>query len=102
MDSSTTGQNAGPEANPANQADPADPADAVAALADDIGQSLAVARVLARQGRELALTGLDQRIGMLCAQTLDLGPGPARALRPRLAALLAGLDALHDLLDGAP
>ena len=102
MDSSRTGKNVGPEAGPADTANADHAARAVAALADDIGRGLAVARVLAQQGRELALNGLDQRVGVLCAQTLDLAPADARAMRPRLAALLAELDALHMLLGGAP
>jgi len=82
----------------------ADRAHQVAALAADIGRAIAVARVLAAQRRDLRLDGLDSRVGLLCAQLLDLGPEAARTLRPLLHGLRAELDALAGelLQPGAP
>lgn len=67
---------------------------AVAGLADQVAGTLRLAGALARGGRRLDLAGLDQMIGRLCAQALDLPPDQGRRLRPRLAALLADLDRL--------
>ena len=67
-------------------------------LADDVARTLMVARVLARHERAIDLRGLDGMVGLLCAKTLDLAPETARAMRPRLLALRAELDALAALL----
>jgi hypothetical protein len=67
-------------------------------LAENVARTLMVARALARQNRALDLRGLDGMVGLLCAKTLDLPPGEARAMRPRLVALCAELDALAALL----
>ncbi len=69
-------------------------AEQVAGLADNAARLLAVARALASQGREVELTGLDDRIGQLCARALDLPPRHGREMRARLVFLLAELDAL--------
>jgi hypothetical protein len=97
MQTSAPGQNAGPDHDVAG-APERGPGLEVAALADDIGHAIAVARALVRQGRRLDLAGLDQRVGRLCAQTLDLGPEPARRMRPRLLALMTELERLDELL----
>jgi hypothetical protein len=67
-------------------------------LAEDVARTLVVARVLARHERIIDLHGLDGMVGLLCAKTLDLAPETARAMRPRLQALRAELDALAALL----
>ena len=55
---------------------------------------LRVALALVAAERPIDLAGLDQRVGRVCAQALDLPPAEGRALRPRLAGLLAGIEAL--------
>lgn len=67
-------------------------------LAENVARILMVARVLAVHGRAVDLQGLDGMVGLLCARTLDLAPEQARAMRPRLMALRAELDALAALL----
>lgn len=67
-------------------------------LAENVARTLMVARVLAVHGRAVDLQGLDGMVGLLCARTLDLAPEHARAMRPRLMALRAELDALAALL----
>ncbi len=62
---------------------------------------LRVALALVAAERPIDLAGLDQRVGRVCAQALDLPPAEGRALRPRLAALLAGIAALAALLAAA-
>ncbi len=62
---------------------------------------LRVALALVAAERPIDLAGLDQRVGRVCAQALDLPPAEGRALRPRLAALLAGIEALAALLAAA-
>ena len=65
-----------------------------AGLLDQIGGMLMLARVLADARRSFDLGGLADDVGRLCAASLDLPPGQGRALRPRLHALLAQIDAL--------
>ncbi len=65
-----------------------------AQLIDEISGTLRLARVLAGQRRPVDLAGLEDAVGRLCAACLDLPPELGRAQRPRLAALLAELDAL--------
>ena len=62
---------------------------------------LRVALALVAAERPIDLAGLDQRVGRVCAQALDLPPAEGRALRPRLAALLAGIEALAAQLAAA-
>ena len=68
----------------------------VAARLDAINGTLRVARGLVRARRRIDLTGLDEDVGLLCAASLDLPPEQGRAMRPRLQAVLAQLDALAD------
>ena len=84
-----------------------DPAGASARLDDAIAAlegMLKVARGLVAAERPIDLAGLDQRVGRICAQALDLPPEAGRMLRPRLASLLAGIEDLGALLapDAAP
>ena len=55
---------------------------------------LTLARALVQSGRPLDLEGLAELAGRACAASLDLPPEQGRALRPRLVALLAEVDAL--------
>ena len=71
-----------------------DPVAAVSALADELSRTIGLARALAQSGRTIDLAGLDTRIGLLCAKSLDLPPEEGRALRPRLIALSGSIEAL--------
>jgi hypothetical protein len=71
------------------------PAQVMARL-ESIGGALSVARGLVRARRHIDLRGLENDVGQLCAACLDLPPEHGRAIRPRLQALLAELDALGD------
>jgi hypothetical protein len=64
------------------------------ALSERIALTLSVARGLTIAGREVQLAGLQDGIGLLCAQALDLRLEDARALRPALAEMLAQVDSL--------
>ena len=70
----------------------------VSALLEHMTQVFRVARSLASGGRQMDLNGLDEMIGVLCAQCIDLPQEIAKTFRPRLAALLAELDVLSGLL----
>jgi hypothetical protein len=66
----------------------------VAELAARINRTLGVARALAKSGRALDLTGIEDGVGVLCAQTLDLPTGDAREMVPVLREVLAQVDLL--------
>ena len=55
---------------------------------------MGLARALVQGGRQLDLTGIDDGIGVLCAQTLDLPPDQAQAMMPALWDLRAQIDLL--------
>ena len=80
------------------EADSYDPVAAVRTMADELMQTIEVARALASSGRAIDLTGFDQQVGLLCAKSLDLPPDAGRGLRPRLIALSAALQALSRVL----
>ncbi|HET9018239.1 MAG TPA: hypothetical protein VFN46_01570 [Acetobacteraceae bacterium] len=63
-------------------------------LLDQLGGTLKLARALVQSGRAIDLDGLAELAGRSCAASLDLPPEQGRALRPRLVALLADVDAL--------
>ena len=63
-------------------------------LATRLTRTLSLARALVQGGRTLDLTGVDDGIGMLCAQTLDLLPEDARDMLPLLHAVLGQVDLL--------
>jgi hypothetical protein len=67
-------------------------------LADSISATLRMALALIEGQRQVDLSGLDSMVGLLCARVLDLPPAQGRALRPRLASLLADLDELNGAL----
>lgn len=67
-------------------------------VAESAAAMLRLARGMVEAGRRVQLDGLDQIMGRLCARCLDLPPEEGRALRPRLAALLVEMDALHATL----
>jgi hypothetical protein len=71
-----------------------DPVVAVSVLADELANTIGIACALAEAGRAIDLTGLDDRVGLLCAKSLDLPPDEGRRVRPRLIALSSAVDAL--------
>ena len=75
-----------------------DPIAAVQAMAEELTQTIDVARALASSERVVDLTGFDQQVGLLCAKSLDLPPDAGRALRPRLIVLSGAMEALSRLL----
>ena len=71
------------------------------ALGARLSNTIGLARALARNGRTVDLAGLEDGIGMLCAQALDLPGQDGRALLPLLTELLAQVDTLDAALQGA-
>jgi len=67
-------------------------------LADRLARTLAVARGLMLAGRMVDLTGVQDGIGLLCAQTLDLPNPEGRRVLPALHELTAQIDALSAVL----
>ena len=67
-------------------------------LAERVARTLGVARALAERGRRLDLAGIEDGIGILCAQTLDLPTLEARCMLPVLREVLAQLDTLSATL----
>ena len=70
----------------------------VRAMADELTETVGMARVLASSGRVVDLTGLDQDVGLLCAKSLDLSPDQGRSLRPSLIVLSVAMDTLSRVL----
>ena len=74
-------------------------------LAARLSCTLALARALIQSGRTLDLTGVEDGVGLLCAQMLDLPMDEARELLPALHDLLWQLDqvsvAVHASRQGA-
>jgi hypothetical protein len=69
-------------------------------LAGRLARTLGLARALAQNGRTLDLSGIDDGIGMLCAQTLDLDQPEARQMLPLLHEVLGQVNALDATLRG--
>jgi hypothetical protein len=72
-------------------------------LTEAIGATAAMLRLaegIVAAGRQVDLAGLEDRIGLVCAQALDLPPDEGVRLRPGLVALLRDLDALAVALRG--
>ncbi len=70
---------------------------AAASLREAIAAAAAMLRLaegIATAGRKVDLAGLDDRLGRICAQALDLPPAEGARLRAELVALLGDLDAL--------
>lgn len=70
----------------------------VNALADRADRTIAVATALLDQKRRVALAGLEDQVGALCAQILDLPPEHGRALLHRLETLHAACARLEESL----
>lgn len=69
-------------------------AEAIAAA----GGLLRLAEGIAAAGRPIDLSGLDNTLGRICAQALDLPPEQGARLRPAMAALVSDLDLLSQAL----
>jgi hypothetical protein len=74
------------------------PVIAVRQLADELLKIVGIAHELVEAGGTVDLTGLDRRIGLLCAKSLDLPPDEGRRVRPRLIALSGSMEALSRAL----
>ncbi len=59
-----------------------------------LGAMLNVAQALAASGQALALAGLDDQVGRLCATVLDLPPADGRRLRADLHNLRRSVETL--------
>jgi hypothetical protein len=75
--------------------------DHLRALTAAIIRILDLAHVLASSGRRIDLAGIDQKIGLLCAQSLDLPPHLGRELIPDLQSAAARIDQLFIILQPA-
>jgi hypothetical protein len=73
----------------------------VSDLAGRVSRTLGVARALALSGRRLDLSGIEDGVGLLCAQTLDLPGDDARRMVPVLREVLARVNALYAALQEA-
>jgi hypothetical protein len=73
------------------------PEQRVAELASRLLRTLGVARALAESGRELDLRGIEDGVGQLCAQTLDLPTPEARCMVVRLREVLGQVDTLTEI-----
>jgi hypothetical protein len=74
------------------------PVQRVAELGSRLSRTLGVARALAESGRQLDLRGIEDGVGQLCAQTLDLPPQDAHGMVFMLREILAQVDALLEIL----
>ena len=63
-------------------------------LAARLSHTLALGRALLQGGRRVDLTGIDDGVGVLCAQALDLGHDDALVVVPALREVLAQLELL--------
>ncbi len=63
-----------------------------------VAATLRTARALAASGRSVDLTGLDNLVGFLCAQALDLPAAQGRAFQTQLRNIADELDNLHLIL----
>lgn len=73
---------------------PDTPVERARVAAAALRRTAALARALAVSGRPIDLTGLDDKVGVVCASALDLRPEDGRALRPDLESLLTEIASL--------
>jgi hypothetical protein len=71
----------------------------VSALAERLSHTLGIACALAESGRHVDLSGIEDGVGMLCAQTLDLPTGHAHVMVPMLREVLSRVNRLTLLLE---
>ena len=84
-----------------SQGIPLDRPQRLTVLASRLSRTIGIARALAQNGRTVDLTGLDDGVGMLCAQALDLPTPEGRALLPLLADVLQQVNTLTAALHEA-
>jgi hypothetical protein len=70
-------------------------------MAARLKRTVGVARALIRAGRTLDLSGIDDGVGLLCAQALDLPTEQGQLMAGLLRDLLADIDGLMDALRDA-
>jgi hypothetical protein len=70
-------------------------------LAQSIAGTLRVARGFLAAGRRIDLVGLEEPVGLLCAQSLDLPPEQGRQMLVVLINLRRELDVLSETLRSA-
>ena len=63
-------------------------------FSERLARAMAIARAMIAAGRVLDLTGIDDGVGLLCAQVLDLPIEEGRTMRARLEELRAQSDEL--------
>ncbi len=68
--------------------------DRLVGLAERLSRTVAIARGLTAAARMVDLAGLEDGVGLLCAQALDLEPAESRRLVPALLELRAQIDGL--------
>ena len=78
------------------------PLDRLTMLAARLSRTFALARVLVEGGRRLDLTGVEDGVGILCAQILDLEPEESRSLLPLLGDVLKEIELLSAALRSVP
>ncbi len=74
------------------------PAQRVAEMGSRLSRTLGIARALAESGRQLDLRGIEDGVGQLCAQTLDLPNAEAHGMVYMLREILAQVDTLTEIL----
>ena len=67
-------------------------------MTETLLQTLRLARAMAEAQREVALDGLADKAGFVCAKVMDLPTEDGRQLRPQLFLLLAEVDAMSAAL----
>ena len=63
-------------------------------FSERLARAMGIARAMIGAGRELDLTGIDDGIGLLCAQVLDLPPPDSKTMLFHLEELRAQADEL--------
>lgn len=78
---------------------PDEPLDRVRDFARSLATAARLTGAFAQSGRRIDLTGLDDRVGLLCAKALDLPPEIGRDARVELILLRTELEVLARSLD---
>lgn len=74
------------------------PTQRVTDLGSRLSRTLGIARALAESGRQLDLRGIEDGVGQLCAQTLDLPPAESQGMVFMLREILGQVDTLTEIL----
>jgi hypothetical protein len=81
---------------------PNDPLATARTYANSLARTAALARAFTTSGRTVDLTGLDDKVGLLCAKALDLPPQAGREFRAELILLRSELNSLALALGQPP